>query len=232
LLCSDGLTAKVEDHEIGAVLGNLPPREAAQMLVDIANLRGGPDNITAIVIQIIALPSTTGHASTAPLTVGTPRATERTVHPLLWVAMGVSWLVGLAMLVVAQPVAALIAFLIGIVAVAAVVLQRFGRGVGVTLAGRRRLGKGPYSRTPSELDAGILDRLEKIVDDVRQHLGAESWSEGENARESDLSEARQLATQKELVPALAHYARALHTLIATVRAHEQDRASDSSIELF
>jgi hypothetical protein len=166
------------------------------------------------------------------LIVGTASATEQTVHPLLWVTMGVSWLVGLAMLVVAQPVAALVAFLIGIVAVAAAVLQRFGRGVGVTLAGRRRLGKGPYSRTPSGLDAGILDRLEKIVADVRQHLGAESWSEGENGRESNLGEARQLATKKELVPALAHYARALHTLIATVRAHEENRASDSSIELF
>src|SRR5262249_52091887 len=40
LLCSDGLSGQVSDHEIGAVASVLPPAEACRFLVDLANLRG------------------------------------------------------------------------------------------------------------------------------------------------------------------------------------------------
>ena len=53
LLCSDGLSGQVEDDEIGCLLGALPPGEAIQALVDLANLRGGPDNITVIAVRVL-----------------------------------------------------------------------------------------------------------------------------------------------------------------------------------
>ena len=46
LLCSDGLSGQVKDEEIGAIARHLPPEEAARVLIDLANLRGGPDNVT------------------------------------------------------------------------------------------------------------------------------------------------------------------------------------------
>ena len=46
LICSDGLSGPVTDEEIGAILHCLGPQEAAETLVDLANLRGGPDNIS------------------------------------------------------------------------------------------------------------------------------------------------------------------------------------------
>ena len=52
VLCSDGLSGPVSDSEIGAVAGVLPPEEACQFLVQLANLRGGPDNITVQVVRI------------------------------------------------------------------------------------------------------------------------------------------------------------------------------------
>ena len=52
LLCSDGLSGQVRDEEIGAILNVLPPTEAARVLIDLANLRGGPDNITVIVAKV------------------------------------------------------------------------------------------------------------------------------------------------------------------------------------
>ena len=51
LLCSDGLTAVVTPQEIGAVVTALAPDDAARFLVQIANLRGGPDNITVLIVQ-------------------------------------------------------------------------------------------------------------------------------------------------------------------------------------
>jgi len=52
VLCSDGLSGQVSDHELGAVAGALPADEACRFLVDLANLRGGPDNITVVVVKI------------------------------------------------------------------------------------------------------------------------------------------------------------------------------------
>lgn len=52
LLCSDGLTGQVSDVELGVVLTSLNPSDACRFLIDLANLRGGPDNITAIIAKI------------------------------------------------------------------------------------------------------------------------------------------------------------------------------------
>ena len=52
LICSDGLSGQIEDREIGSLLSYLPPEEAATVLVDLANLRGGPDNITLVIVKV------------------------------------------------------------------------------------------------------------------------------------------------------------------------------------
>lgn len=52
LLCSDGLTNMVTDDEIlTMVKRELPLRERAEALVEAANLSGGRDNITVILIE-------------------------------------------------------------------------------------------------------------------------------------------------------------------------------------
>lgn len=53
LLCSDGLSGMLEDPEMGELLANQPPEQAVRSLVDTANMRGGPDNIT---VQIAIIP--------------------------------------------------------------------------------------------------------------------------------------------------------------------------------
>ncbi len=52
LLCSDGLTGVVTPQELGAVVTGLQPDEAARLLVHMANLRGGPDNITVLIVRV------------------------------------------------------------------------------------------------------------------------------------------------------------------------------------
>lgn len=49
LLCSDGLSNYVENQEILDVVGQNPPQEACDRLVDLALERGGRDNITVVV---------------------------------------------------------------------------------------------------------------------------------------------------------------------------------------
>jgi len=52
LLCSDGLSSVVPESEIAAVVALEAPELAAQKLVALANARGGPDNVTAVVVQV------------------------------------------------------------------------------------------------------------------------------------------------------------------------------------
>lgn len=51
LLCSDGLTGVVDDPTIGVLMNVLAPEQAASTLVDLANLGGGPDNISVVVAK-------------------------------------------------------------------------------------------------------------------------------------------------------------------------------------
>lgn len=53
LLCSDGLYGVVGNAELEAILASHPsPEDACTALVEAANRAGGPDNITAVVIDI------------------------------------------------------------------------------------------------------------------------------------------------------------------------------------
>ncbi len=103
LLCSDGLCDLVEDHEILEIVGSMPAAQAAGKLVDLANARGGHDNITVLILRAreaaiappAGLPPTVVQGATqAPDTVvdtsppvmdaqaAAPRAT-RTTEPLI-----------------------------------------------------------------------------------------------------------------------------------------------------
>jgi serine/threonine protein phosphatase PrpC len=54
LLCSDGLSGSVPNERIAEVLGEHDPDEAAHLLVREAKNRGGHDNITVVVVQVLA----------------------------------------------------------------------------------------------------------------------------------------------------------------------------------
>ena len=57
LVCSDGLFNEVDDGQIAAVLtGTEDPQYAADTLIELANAAGGRDNISVIVVDVVATP--------------------------------------------------------------------------------------------------------------------------------------------------------------------------------
>lgn len=52
LLCTDGLTTLVEDSEILEIVSEGPEELVPRNLVDLANHRGGNDNITAVLVYV------------------------------------------------------------------------------------------------------------------------------------------------------------------------------------
>jgi serine/threonine protein phosphatase PrpC len=57
LLCSDGLTEVVPDEDISALLDRYAAAEAATHLLELANSRGAPDNVT---VQVVHVPARRG----------------------------------------------------------------------------------------------------------------------------------------------------------------------------
>ncbi len=56
MMCSDGLSGQLLDSEIAQILELFPPDQATESLVNLAILRGGPDNITTIVVRVKDVP--------------------------------------------------------------------------------------------------------------------------------------------------------------------------------
>lgn len=50
LLCTDGLTEMLDDDQIGRIAAQPDTETAARLLVEAANQRGGPDNISVILV--------------------------------------------------------------------------------------------------------------------------------------------------------------------------------------
>jgi protein phosphatase len=55
LLCSDGLTDVLSDGDLSLTLlnGSADPQHLCDVLIDTANARGGPDNITAVIVRLL-----------------------------------------------------------------------------------------------------------------------------------------------------------------------------------
>jgi PPM family protein phosphatase len=67
LLCSDGLSNEVGLEEIARVLTEMhDPRQAAERLVNLANERGGNDNITAVVLDVLVGATSEGTGAEQP----------------------------------------------------------------------------------------------------------------------------------------------------------------------
>ena len=82
MLCSDGLTNFVADHEIAHITTAYPLAMAAAALVNLANQRGGSDNITVLIMRLQqALLDQPQPAETSALA---PTLRLRREHPLLW----------------------------------------------------------------------------------------------------------------------------------------------------
>jgi PPM family protein phosphatase len=53
MLCSDGVSNQITDDELRQIMTDSPPREACETMIALANERGGEDNETVIVADIL-----------------------------------------------------------------------------------------------------------------------------------------------------------------------------------
>lgn len=77
VLCSDGLTRYMEPEEIGATVIELPIQSAVTALVETANARGGADNVSVIILELLDEEASLLRVRDPMEEWGTPRRAER-----------------------------------------------------------------------------------------------------------------------------------------------------------
>ena len=168
LLCSDGLSGFVSDEEMGVLIETLPPEEAAEVLVDMANLRGGRDNITVIVARVGDSSAVQPGELRIPGAEGDRRCP---ISPAYWIALGVSVLLslgGFAMhLIPVGAAGALAAVVLGLLA-----LLRVG---GSSRVLSEQLGKAPYVHHDELPYETVLKHVADMLRDLRDAAIRQDW---------------------------------------------------------
>jgi protein phosphatase len=216
LLCSDGLSGQVSDEELATVLCCLEPDEAVESLVKLANLRGGPDNITVIVVRVKGGPLEQPPPSSGTADVG--RAAS--VHPLVWGWCGVSALVAVLLAVMEQYVPALVC--LGSAAVAAIVAlaQRYGGGVELPDPRGSPLGNAPYKTCRCE-PAQIVERFAALANQLRDAAAAEQWPIAWDQFSQHLAQATAASTASDHATAVREYLRAVRAMLDHLKQQRQ-----------
>jgi PPM family protein phosphatase len=173
LLCSDGLSGQVQDNEIGAILVCLPPAEAVQSLVHIANLRGGPDNITIIVAKVLGPQIAEAAERHKPQSFQSPRT--RPVSPWVWTILGTSALAALGFLAMGYWPIALLAFLAAVAAGVTAIIQRQAPAEESWAGQGKRFGRGPYVTRDCTPNEEFINRLADMMVQLRDAATSEQW---------------------------------------------------------
>ncbi len=227
LLCSDGLTGQVKDEEIGAILTALPPAEAGQVLIDLANLRGGPDNITVLIIRVTGPAITaTGGMAAEPLALGTSsnETTERPVNWMLWLA-AIAALIAGVVLINFNWVPMLICFLIAGGLAAAGVLQSLGGGEGMKyLTPGARLGRGPYVAIDCAPNETVVNGLAQLLGQLRAAAADSDWKLDWSKFDGFLQRGQASAQRRDFAGAIREYVQGVRFMMNQLRA--QGRGPD------
>jgi protein phosphatase len=218
LLCSDGLTGQLTDFEIGAVASALPPGEACEFLVELANLRGGPDNITVMIVHIAGSPEPA--ADTAPqLPVLKPR--RSIPWPVTTLAVGIALAVVALLLTAANWPGKQVAF---VLATAAIGAGLFGLGLH-SPRDRRPAEPEPaapvlhvYRSAACRVERRLLDKLIKAETTLEERV-PEIATDGSGREFQELRVAADKAlAEGDLPTSFREHCRAMHILLRAYNA--------------
>ena len=231
ILCSDGLSNLVPPEEIGAVVNVLPIQEASRFLIELANLRGGPDNVTVLIVR-----------GGAPRdSVVTPRPGALMAVPRVVAAVARAWTGN-----VPWPISVLVlGFILAVSFVfcaandakswatfffaTAIISIAFGM-IGLFFHARRQertpepLPDTPtrasvYRQYPIRIDSALVERWTTTAIQLKEQLEAREWTVDWQAYKSHADAAARLGAEGDLVAAFRQYCRAMAVLAAPFNKH-------------
>lgn len=229
LICSDGLTGQIKDHEIGSLLAHLPLDEAAAVLVDLANLRGGPDNITLVLAKVAGPGLVTAREGTSQRAAADRRVTSGAAITA-WVVSGVCWLVAAVLGLAEQRVAGILLAVAGAATLAIGLGAVFRTRATADKAVLRSnsLGKAPYVVTDCRDEDEFVHSLAEVVDELRE-AALESKSHVHWDKFEDLRRRAEASRQQGDRPAAIRlYGQGISFMMSQLRSR-QNRKTDESV---
>jgi PPM family protein phosphatase len=237
LLCSDGLSGQISDPEIGALLHCLSPQDAVHTLVDLANLRGGPDNISVIIARVVGKDvPVTRPGPAAPKVGAKDKDTvsdfelpppESMVLPVTCIAA----LFALTFCLVNEWWIASIAAGAALLTSLGLLLanrNRNGRRASASISLGGPYGNGPYRNTVAEPNDKVVASLAEIADKLR------GVPEGQGPRIDwppidELTTAGKAAADSgDYCQAIRHYAQAIRAVMDQIRVQRLSETDDTS----
>ncbi len=228
LLCSDGLSGQITDEEIGAILRCLEPQEAVQLFVDLSNLRGGPDNITAIVVEPNDPQICSVNASDIALN---RRNAKRPFSTALGIVTAVCMLAGLILILVTDlwPLA-IVTFVLGLVALITALAQVYWVDQGERPT-ESRYGNGPYRSYKAEPKQSLFEYLAGTMKALREAAIERNWKIDWKPLDELFQSARQSADSGDYKSAVKKQSMVIIRLMEQIKKQRRGGESDSAIDL-
>ncbi len=224
LICSDGLSGQLTDEEMGVLLQVVDIQTAVDAMVDLANLRGGPDNITVVVGEV----RNDGLMKSGAAMDSNPSA----IPPQFPVAFGIATAIGLLSCVVLLllnqfPVACLAA---GAAAVAFATGWLKYQGQRLNNEVKGQYGKGPYRKATCKPDAGFASNLGQVITELRDWVQENNWKIDSTKIDEETKAAQSAEQTKNYSECIKRYVSVIAMTMDEVRKHQDGQASDSAID--
>jgi protein phosphatase len=220
LLCSDGLSGPVSDREIGSAVSALPPVEACRFLIALANLQGGPDNITAVVVRVAR--ESNSSAAAAPGAAGESQVAQAVKRLWMFIPLilGIVLAMGAIVLTYHELPGRIPAFVLAAIALtvgmAGLLIQ--------SVADKKKQAHDVwiprtkvYRQTSCQIDPPLVLRLSQAIDDLVDRIRERAWHADWGLCQELRQEAEKHLQNGRVVDAFRAHCRALLVLMDAVR---------------
>lgn len=234
LLCSDGLTGRVSDEEIASFLTHCVPGDALDALITLAVLRGGHDNITAVLVQILSEQITAQGTRAGPLVLSVADSNKRKIAVGWWIFLGVlGLLAGMLGAIGEFPLAGIT---VALFVVTGLVLwgrhtNVFGHGK-MHLDAESRLGKAPYAKAKALSVEALSTRLQDTLLEALRQSQEVGWGIEAKPLEDAIRAAAKAIKGRRPDAALQGLLAAARKLASEFREHARAKNSGIGMDAF
>ncbi|MDR1923466.1 MAG: protein phosphatase 2C domain-containing protein [Planctomycetaceae bacterium] len=211
LACSDGLSGQVKDSEIGSIVMLFSPEVAVETLVNLANLRGGPDNTTIVVVEATQDKNTEQDVDNY---FNLPFVSQLLLFGMLIPLGGVLFasVYGNVMLGIFSGV---IAAVLAICFFATAKTYLFaGSPFDIT----QTLGNAPYTKTYCQPNEDFANTLSKMLQDIHKAVADKSIKINTNNTNQEELKAKNALKTGDFLTAVRHYAIAINLIMREIKS--------------
>ena len=248
VICSDGLTGHMTDSEIGAIASSMPPSDAARLLINLANCRGGTDNVTVVVARVEKFPTLNGpfvDTVTEPIAVGAkdtstkPRGSlANRISMTLFLLLGVT---GLSLLALGKVQLGLWlicpALILGFLSMIVSTNRQAAESSALADTaeynpaaipglqppdGSRPAANSPYRVAPADIDAGFLELLAQAQSELTTAARENGWKADFDSLANMNRQALAATKGKKLKQCVQIRAQAIDDLMKELYAHSRN----------